>query len=99
MGLSGLGDVTLTCTSKRSRNYSLGVALGQGNSLHSLLQGRQTVAEGVASASAVAEMARQYDTDMPIVSAVDAVLHQGADLDETVRALLTRPFRPESEIA
>lgn len=99
MGLSGLGDVTLTCTSKRSRNYALGVALGQGNSLHSLLQGRQTVAEGVASTSAVADLARRYDTEMPIVSAVEDVLHRGADLDETVRALLTRPFRAESEIA
>ncbi len=99
MGLSGLGDVTLTCTSKRSRNYALGVALGQGNSLASLLQGRHTVAEGVASARAVADMGQRYGLEMPIVSAVDAVLHRGADLDETVRALLTRPFRPETETA
>lgn len=99
MGLSGLGDVTLTCTSNRSRNYALGVALGQGNTLASLLEGRHTVAEGVASAGAVAAMAAAHGVDMPIVSAVDAVLHKKADLDETVRALLTRPFRAETERA
>jgi len=99
MGLSGLGDVTLTCTSDRSRNYALGVALGQGNSLASLLRGRHTVAEGVASSGAVCGMAKRYGVDMPIVSAVDAVLHHGADLDETVRGLLTRPFRAETETA
>ena len=99
MGLSGLGDVTLSCTSTQSRNYALGVALGQGNSLASLLEGRQTVAEGVPSAAAVAAIAQRHGVDMPIVSAVDAVLHHGADLDDTVRALLTRPFRPEIDPA
>ncbi len=97
MGLSGLGDVTLTCTSTRSRNYALGVALGQGNTLASLLEGRHTVAEGVASAGAVSAIAKRHQIDMPIVGAVDGILHHGADLDDAVRALLTRPFRAESE--
>lgn len=96
-GLSGLGDLTLTCTSTQSRNYAFGAALGGGMARAEALAARRAVVEGVASAAAVAALAVRHDVDMPIVRAVDAVLHRGAEVEETVRALLTRPFRAESE--
>jgi glycerol-3-phosphate dehydrogenase (NAD(P)+) len=95
MGLSGLGDLTLTCTALQSRNHSLGFALGEGAVLDEILGRRRSVAEGVSSAAAVAALARRLGLDMPIVAAVDAILHQGADIDETIASLLARPFRGE----
>ena len=92
MGLSGLGDLVLTCTAMQSRNCSLGAALGSGQSLAQVLGTRSSVAEGVATAAAVAELARRLGIDMPIVAAVDAILHHDAAIDEAVRGLLGRPF-------
>lgn len=97
MGLSGLGDVALSCTSPQSRNYALGRALGEGAGLSAILDDRTTVAEGVPSAAAVAALAEHHGIDMPIVRAVDAILHKAAGVDESVRDLLTRPFRTETE--
>jgi glycerol-3-phosphate dehydrogenase (NAD(P)+) len=94
-GLSGLGDLVLTCSSLRSRNFSLGQALGEGEPLHSILAGRDSVAEGVTSAAAVVALGEKMVVDLPIAGAVDAVLHRGADIGETIAALLARPFRPE----
>jgi glycerol-3-phosphate dehydrogenase (NAD(P)+) len=95
MGLSGLGDLTLTCTGLQSRNHSLGVALGEGRSLAEILGPRRSIAEGVDSAGAVGELARRLGIEMPIVAAVDAILNRGADIGETIAALLARPFRSE----
>jgi len=95
MGLSGLGDLVLTCTAGQSRNYSLGLALGAGRSLAAVLAERVTVAEGVDSAAATATLARQLGVDMPITAAVDAILHRGAPIDQAVAALLARPFKSE----
>jgi glycerol-3-phosphate dehydrogenase (NAD(P)+) len=95
MGLSGLGDLTLTCTALQSRNHSLGFALGEGKSLAEILGPRRSIAEGVSSAAAVGALARRLAVDMPIVAAVDAILHHAADIDETIAGLLARPFRPE----
>jgi glycerol-3-phosphate dehydrogenase (NAD(P)+) len=95
MGLSGLGDLVLTCNGPQSRNQSLGVALGEGQRLDDILSARRSVAEGVASAAAVAELARRLDVDMPIVAAVEAILHRGAAIDRTIDGLLSRPFRSE----
>jgi glycerol-3-phosphate dehydrogenase (NAD(P)+) len=95
MGLSGLGDLVLTCTAMQSRNCSLGAALGQGRSLADVLGERRSVAEGVASAAAVSALAARLALDMPIVAAVDAILHKGAAIDSAVASLLSRPFRPE----
>ena len=95
MGLSGLGDLVLTCTAMQSRNCSLGAALGQGRSLAEVLGERRSVAEGVASAAAVAALAERLGLDMPIVSAVDAILHKGAAIDAAISGLLARPFKPE----
>jgi glycerol-3-phosphate dehydrogenase (NAD(P)+) len=95
MGLSGLGDLTLTCTSSQSRNYSLGVALGRGERLVDILAARRSVAEGVFSAAAVAALARQLGIEMPIVEAVDSVVNRGATVDAAISGLLSRPYRAE----
>ncbi|HEY3918630.1 MAG TPA: NAD(P)H-dependent glycerol-3-phosphate dehydrogenase [Stellaceae bacterium] len=96
MGLSGLGDLTLTCSSTQSRNHSLGLALGRGEGLDHYLAGRRSIAEGVSSASAAAALAKKLKIDMPIVFGVDAILHRGAAIDEVIEALLTRPFKAEA---
>jgi glycerol-3-phosphate dehydrogenase (NAD(P)+) len=95
MGLAGLGDLTLTCNAMQSRNFSLGAALGAGRALAGVLAERRSVAEGVETAPAVAALARRLGIDMPIVDAVDAILHRGAAIDAAIRALLARPFKPE----
>lgn len=96
MGLSGLGDLTLTCSSTQSRNHALGLALGKGEDLSRYLAARRSVAEGVSSASATATLARRLNVDMPIVAAVDAILHRGAAIDQVVEELLARPFKQEA---
>ena len=96
MGLSGLGDLLLTCSALQSRNYSLGHALGEGGRLEDILAARHTVAEGVYSASAVTRMAAHLEVEMPIAGAVDQVIDQAADIDQTIAALLARPFKAES---
>ena len=95
MGLSGLGDLTLTCNAMQSRNFSLGVALGEGRSLKDIQGERNSVAEGVFSASSVSELARRLDVEMPICLAVDGVLNHFADIDATIKGLLARPFGVE----
>jgi glycerol-3-phosphate dehydrogenase (NAD(P)+) len=95
MGLSGLGDLTLTATSLKSRNYSLGLALGEGRSLAAVLGDRRSVAEGVSSAPAALALAARLGVEMPIAAAVDAILHRDAAIGDAVEALLARPFRPE----
>ncbi|MCH7486657.1 MAG: NAD(P)-dependent glycerol-3-phosphate dehydrogenase [Proteobacteria bacterium] len=99
MGLSGLGDLTLTCNAMQSRNYSLGVALGEGAGLDEVLRGRASVAEGVFTASSVSGLAERLGVDMPICAAVDRVLNQGADIDDTIAGLLARPFLAEDPMA
>jgi glycerol-3-phosphate dehydrogenase (NAD(P)+) len=96
-GLSGLGDLVLTCHGPSSRNRSLGVALGRGTPLARHLEGRRQVVEGEATAPAVLARANRQGIEMPICAAVDAILHRGADLDEAIRALLARPLRREGE--
>lgn len=98
MGLSGIGDLTLTCTSTQSRNYSLGVELGEGKALADIMASRRSVAEGVFSAAAVAALARQLGVEMPIVEAVDAIVNQGETVDTKIRELLARPLRSETAI-
>ena len=99
MGLAGLGDIALTCTAHQSRNYSLGEELGRGQRLVDLLARRRTVAEGVPTAAAVAGLATRLGVDMPIVQAVDGILHHEADIDGTIADLLQRPFRLEDPVA
>lgn len=96
MGLSGLGDLVLTCTSETSRNYSLGIELGRGRRLDDVLGERRTVAEGVWTAAAVAAVADRLGVEMPIAEAVNDVLHGGAAVDAAIAALLNRPFTTET---
>jgi glycerol-3-phosphate dehydrogenase (NAD(P)+) len=95
-GLSGLGDLVLTCSSTSSRNYSLGKGIGEGRSAAELLSDRRTVAEGAFTAPVLARLARQRGIDMPIVEAVDALISGGATVDHVLGALLSRPPRPEA---
>jgi glycerol-3-phosphate dehydrogenase (NAD(P)+) len=96
MGLSGLGDLVLTCTGAQSRNYSLGVAIGQGQSLAAIERERRSIAEGVMSAPAAVALAARVGVELPIAAAVDAILHRGAAIDGVIETLLTRPFRAEN---
>ena len=93
-GLSGLGDLVLTCSSTSSRNYSLGVGLGQGRSSAELMADRRTVAEGAFTAPVLARLARERGIDMPIVDAVDRLL-RGDSVDSVLEGLLARPLRAE----
>ena len=94
-GLSGLGDLVLTCASTSSRNYSLGVGIGEGRQAAELLSHRKTVAEGAFTAPVLARLARDKKIDMPIVEAVDALVAGRANVDEVLDALLSRPPRAE----
>lgn len=95
-GLSGLGDLVLTCSSTSSRNYSLGKGIGEGRPAAELLADRKTVAEGAFTAPVLARLAREKGVDMPIVDAVDALIAGEATVDQVLGALLSRPPRPES---
>jgi len=98
MGLSGLGDLTLTCNAMQSRNFSLGVALGRGDSLNDILARRQSVAEGVHSAPSVIELAERLGVEIPISASVNAILNKGADIDTTIQDLLSRPVGDEDPL-
>lgn len=94
-GLSGLGDLVLTCSSTNSRNFSLGKGLGEGKPAAELLANRRTVAEGAFTAPVLREAARAASVEMPVVEAVCALLEDAAPLGEVIDALLARPLRPE----
>ena len=94
-GLSGIGDLVLTCSAVQSRNYTLGLALGRGRKLVEALAERRTTIEGVATAAAVVGLAQRYGVEMPISEAVDTVLHHGVPIDTMAERLLRRPHRAE----
>ena len=93
-GLSGLGDLILSCTSPQSRNYSLGAALGEGKPVAEAGAGR--LAEGVFTASVLAEMARSKKVEMPIAQAVDDILAERTDIADAITRLLARPIGAEN---
>jgi glycerol-3-phosphate dehydrogenase (NAD(P)+) len=93
MGLSGLGDLILTCGTAQSRNFSCGVALGKGEKPDIAAQGK--LAEGIFTAPVLLEMARKKNVEMPISAAVAAVLSGKMSVDEAIESLLTRPLKPE----
>lgn len=92
-GLSGLGDLVLTCSSTSSRNFSLGKGLGEGQRADALLADRRTVAEGAFTAPVLQQAARAIDVEMPIVDAVCALLSGDSDVRRVMTALLSRPLR------
>lgn len=94
-GLCGLGDLVLTCSSPQSRNMSLGLALGQGQTVEQALAGKRSVAEGYESAPAVRELAARTGVDMPISLAVADVLAGETTVPEMIEALLSRPLKAE----
>ncbi len=95
MGMCGVGDLILTCSSMQSRNFSLGVALGEGKTLEEILGDRIAVTEGVHTAKALRLMAKNNAVDMPISRAVHEFLHEGATIDDIIEKVLDRPLRPE----
>ncbi|MEL6533099.1 MAG: NAD(P)H-dependent glycerol-3-phosphate dehydrogenase [Pseudomonadota bacterium] len=95
-GLCGMGDLVLTCTSISSRNFSLGKALGEGQSAEDLMADRRTVAEGAHTAPVLAQLAVDRGITMPITVGVHAIL-QGASPSEVVAQLLARPLTAENE--
>ena len=92
-GLSGLGDLVLTCSSPQSRNFSLGVALGKGEQPRQASHGK--LAEGAFTAPALVELAKAKQVDMPIAAAIAAVLDGSLSVDAAIESLMTRPFREE----
>ena len=92
MGLSGLGDLLLTCSSPQSRNFTFGVNLGRGQKPEAIHAG---LAEGVFTASVLVDMARERNVDMPIAIAVAALLNGTMTVDEAIDSLLTRPLKAE----
>ena len=94
-GLCGLGDLVLTCSSPQSRNMSVGLALGGGQTIEQALAGKLTVAEGVASAPAVRALARRLGVETPICEAVAAILAGEVGVDEAILGLLSRPLKSE----
>ncbi len=94
-GLAGLGDLLLTCSSKQSRNYSFGLAVGQGVAVADALAIARGVVEGASTARVAYELALLNKVDMPIVHAVSAIVDLGADPEEEITRLLARPVREE----
>ncbi|HTG63144.1 MAG TPA: NAD(P)H-dependent glycerol-3-phosphate dehydrogenase [Sphingomicrobium sp.] len=96
-GLSGLGDLVLTCSSTSSRNFSLGKAIGEGRSVAELMSDRRTVAEGAHTAPVLHRIAMERDIDMPLVSAVVELLEGRVQIDELLETMLSRPPGDEED--
>jgi glycerol-3-phosphate dehydrogenase (NAD(P)+) len=94
-GLCGLGDLVLTCSSAQSRNNAAGQALGRGQTLEEALAGKLSVAEGVASAPAVRQLAAKLQVEAPICEATAAILAGEISVDEAIAGLLSRPLKEE----
>jgi glycerol-3-phosphate dehydrogenase (NAD(P)+) len=95
-GLSGLGDLVLTCSSTSSRNFSLGKAIGEGRDAAALMADRRTVAEGAHTAPVLYRIASERGIDMPIVGAVAALLQGTTPIEQVLEQLMARPPRPEA---
>lgn len=94
-GLAGLGDLVLTCTGTLSRNRHVGLELGKGGQLKDVLSGMKMVAEGVGTASALLELARKNQIELPITEQVTAILHQGKAPALAIREIMDRPQKRE----
>ncbi len=98
-GLSGLGDLVLTCTGSLSRNYTVGLKLGRGSSLDEILSHMTTVAEGIRTTSAAMGLAQKHNIEMPIVNGVHQVLFAGMDPRQAVINLMSREAKIETDHA
>lgn len=95
LGLSGLGDLILTCGSTQSRNMSLGRGLGEGRSLNEILGARAAVTEGVFTAAALVRLAHEHRVEMPIAEAVNAIIEGRLSVDDAITGLMQRPLKAE----
>ncbi|WP_026518953.1 NAD(P)H-dependent glycerol-3-phosphate dehydrogenase [Butyrivibrio sp. FCS006] len=95
-GLSGIGDLVVTCASMHSRNRRAGILIGQGKSMQEAMDEVKMVVEGVYSAKAALALARQYDVDMPIVQGVNEILFEGKSVEEGITELMIRERRIEN---
>lgn len=95
-GLSGIGDLIVTCASMHSRNRRAGILIGQGKSMQEAMDEVKMVVEGVYSAKAALALARQYDVDMPIVQGVNEILFEGKSVEEGITELMIRERRIEN---
>ena len=96
-GLSGLGDLVLTCTGELSRNRYVGIELGKGKSLDEILDSMNMVAEGIKTTRSVYDLVNKLGADMPILEQVYEVLYRGKDCTTAVKDLLNRDLKPENE--
>ena len=96
MGLSGVGDLVLTCSSLLSRNMSLGKALGEGKSFKEIMDGRISVSEGAHTVEVVHKIAVEEGLEMPITEAVYRIIYDGDSVEEVMNDLMTRPFTKEN---
>jgi glycerol-3-phosphate dehydrogenase (NAD(P)+) len=94
-GLSGIGDLIVTCSSRHSRNRSVGERLGKGETLSEIMEGMKQVAEGVWNAKAARDLAREYDVDMPITTEVCAIVEEGKNPQQALHDLMNRDPGPE----
>ena len=95
-GLTGIGDLIVTCASVHSRNRKAGFLIGQGRTMEQAMEEVQMVVEGVYSAKAAKKLAQQYQVSMPIVEAVNEVLFEGKNPAEAVDGLMMRASRSEN---
>ncbi|MEW6585918.1 MAG: NAD(P)H-dependent glycerol-3-phosphate dehydrogenase, partial [Nitrospirota bacterium] len=94
-GLSGIGDLVLTCTSPLSRNYTVGMKLGQGSKLGDILRQTRSVAEGVATAESAYALSKKFEIEMPIVEQVYRILYEDKDPAQAVKDLMDRSLKSE----
>ncbi|MGC9315848.1 MAG: NAD(P)H-dependent glycerol-3-phosphate dehydrogenase [bacterium] len=94
-GISGLGDLVLTCTSEQSRNYRMGKMIAEGNSPSKILDSVSWVAEGIFTASAALQLAEEYDVEMPITQMVQRVIDEDISPEDAVAELMNRPYKEE----
>jgi glycerol-3-phosphate dehydrogenase (NAD(P)+) len=97
-GLSGIGDLIVTCSSRHSRNRAVGERLGKGESIHTIMDGMKQVAEGVWNAKAARDLAGEYGIDMPITREVCAIVEEGKDPRQALKDLMNRDPGPEQPI-
>lgn len=95
MGLAGVGDLVLTCTSTKSRNFTVGIQVSQGQTLQDILKSTKSVAEGVKTAESIHLMAQALGVEMPICEQVYQVLHHGKPFIQALQELKARPLGPE----
>lgn len=95
LGLGGIGDLIVTCTSTHSRNYTLGYKLGEGKSLDTALDEMNMVVEGVYTTKSVYQLSKKYNVDMPITEALYNVLFENTPVEESVKYLMERGKKAE----